>query len=924
MMRKTIPVLFLAAVMSLVFWKVIFHNEFTLLVGADMSSSYYPWFDVASYWLKRGVLLLWDPYVYAGKFNMGELQPGLYYPLNWVFMLLPSKTGGASLDGMQALIVLDYFLAALFTYLLARSLRISRRGACVAAVSFAIGGFNAHIYGYLNVLSGFVWMPVVLMLFMKSLQAADRVSRIRNALGSGLLLGLSFLAGHHIPVIHTGFLLLLYCVFTIVSDWSRTSIRQKAVPLAVLGAVACTALLATAFQWIPSAEWARHVYRWVGFGGPVKWGEHVPYSVLQAASRSAPQDALSFVFPYIGLSGSYYVGAVMLFLALVALLFVRKKETAFFSVTAISYFFLGWGQYSALHGWANTFVPGLWFAREVFYYMVPFQICLALLAGWGLDHLAHTYSSSLDRRLQVFIRRIGWIMALAVVSLATMAAGLYMYGGLHLDHPFVRALGSLASYIAVLGILLFLLQTGRISPAWFANAAAALLVVDLVSHFSADIPTKSRPPGASDTYVREYWREPPAVSFLQEEQRKGRFRIDDPEHVFPPNYGDVWRLDATMGHGATALVDYFEFRGVGWGPGSNASALLNVGYFLSPTPLQGWESVPGGAGVLYRNPRAVPRAFVAPRFRSFADDSEMLTWLASPAFNPWETVLLRAPDIRRIDNESPGQFVNDEDGVTVRPVTRQTAADKAIGRTSDAEAQRRMFVFQLPWGWSAGDETILLLSPERAGTECFLVVDYLAGGSGVSRLSARLEASGTSTEIPFELDGSDASKSALQREAVSLGRLDRRNYRLSLTVPEGCTARIDSIRVTAHAPLAAQDGAGTAQLTSFEPNRLTLKAEIRRPSFLVLSEVYYPGWEARVDGKPAPLLKADYILRAVPLTPGEHSVELRFRPRTFIWGLAISALGLAGIACLSACPQFVLGSDCRDQAKARRNSNSGI
>ena len=295
----------------------------------------------------------------------------------------------------------------------------------------------------------------------------------------------------------------------------------------------------------------------------------------------------------------------------------------------------------------------------------------------------------------------------------------------------------------------------------------------------------------------------------------------------------------------------------------------------------------------------------------------MLRWLASPAFNPRETVLLWEPDASRLDERSPDLFADDEDGVTIKSATRLTRADKAVRQTSDAEARRRLIVFQLPWGWSAGDETTLLISPERAGAECFLLIDYLAGDSGISRLSARLETGGTATGIPFELAGSNASNSALQRQAVSLGRLDRQDYRLSLTIPEGCTARIDNIRVSAHVPFAGLDDAGTAQLISSTPNRLMLKAEIRRPSFLVLSEVYYSGWEATVDGRPAPLLKADYILRAVPLMPGEHSVELRFRPGSLVWGLAISALGLAGIACLFARPQLVLGSDCRDQAKER-------
>jgi hypothetical protein len=919
MMRKTGPVLFLATVVALVFWKVIFHSEFTLLAGADMSLSYYPWFDVASFWLKKGVLLLWDPYVYAGKFNMGELQPGLYYPLNWVFMLLPAST-----DGMQALIILDYFLAALFTYLFARWLGISEIGAGVSAVSFAIGGFTAHIYGYLNVLSGFVWMPLVLLLFLRSLRETNRVKRFRSAVGAGLLLGLSFLAGHHIPVIHTGLFLLLYSGFRVAADWGKTGFRGKVAPFAALGSVACIALLATAFQWLPSAEWARHVYRWVGAGDPVTWGQQVPYSILQETSKAAPQDALSLVLPYFSTSESVYVGATVLFLALVGLLFARRRDTAFFGLAAIVYFFLSWGRYSSLHGWVNTFVPGMWFAREVFYYLVPFQICLALLAGWGLDHLVRSYSESSDPRLRVFVRSMGWIMALSVVLLGLMAAWLRVSSMLPMDHALIRALMSLASYVAALGVLLFLLHSGRMKPAWFSYAIVVLLVVDLGSHFSADIRTKLQPPGAPNTYVGKIWRDPPVLSFLKEEQRKGRFRIDDPEHLLPLNYGDVWRLDATIGHGATGLVDYFKFRGVGWGPASNASALLNVAFFLSPSPLRGWESVSGGPGVLNRNPRAVPRAFVASRFRSFSNDSEMLTWLASPAFNPRETVLLREADLRRIGAGFPGAFRDEQEGVRTWSATRLTAADKAFKHTADAAARRHLLVFQLPWGWSSGDETSLLLSPDRDGTDCFLVIDYLPGAGEASRLSVKVEANGRTAEIRFELPGADAVKSGLQRTAVSLGRLDRQNYRLSLAVPDGCTARLESIRVTTNPASDGAEGAGTASLTSFEPNRMRLRTEIRRPSFLVLSEVYYPGWEATVDGEPAPLLKADYILRAVPLMPGEHSVELRFRPRALFWGLVISALGLAGIACLFARPQIVLGSDCRDQTKEHRNSDSGL
>ena len=94
MFRRLYPPAVCALVTLLACWKVIFHSEFTLLAGSDMARAYYPYFDVAAYWLKRGVFLLWDPYVYAGKPAMGEPQPGLYYPLNWLVMLLPSRDGG--------------------------------------------------------------------------------------------------------------------------------------------------------------------------------------------------------------------------------------------------------------------------------------------------------------------------------------------------------------------------------------------------------------------------------------------------------------------------------------------------------------------------------------------------------------------------------------------------------------------------------------------------------------------------------------------------------------------------------------------------------------------------------------------------------------------------------------------------------------
>jgi uncharacterized membrane protein YfhO len=61
---------------------------------------------------------------------------------------------------------------------------------------------------------------------------------------------------------------------------------------------------------------------------------------------------------------------------------------------------------------------------------------------------------------------------------------------------------------------------------------------------------------------------------------------------------------------------------------------------------------------------------------------------------------------------------------------------------------------------------------------------------------------------------------------------------------------------------------------------------------LVLSDVDYPGWQARVDGQPAPVYRADYLLRAVPVEAGRHRIEVYYDPPLFKVGLAITILTL--------------------------------
>jgi hypothetical protein len=100
-------------------------------------------------------------------------------------------------------------------------------------------------------------------------------------------------------------------------------------------------------------------------------------------------------------------------------------------------------------------------------------------------------------------------------------------------------------------------------------------------------------------------------------------------------------------------------------------------------------------------------------------------------------------------------------------------------------------------------------------------------------------------------------------------------------------------------PDPAVSAAGAAEIRSITPNRVVVRARARRPAYLVLSEVYYPGWRAWVDGAEVPVYRADYLFRAVHLAPGSHDVVFVFRPRSYVMASAVSvAAALVVGACL--------------------------
>ncbi len=81
----------------------------------------------------------------------------------------------------------------------------------------------------------------------------------------------------------------------------------------------------------------------------------------------------------------------------------------------------------------------------------------------------------------------------------------------------------------------------------------------------------------------------------------------------------------------------------------------------------------------------------------------------------------------------------------------------------------------------------------------------------------------------------------------------------------------------------------TIWLASYHPMKMVYQSKTAADRLAVFSEIYYqPGWNSFIDGEPAPHMRADYVLRAMKIPAGDHTIEFRFEPNSFFVGTKIS------------------------------------
>jgi len=95
-------------------------------------------------------------------------------------------------------------------------------------------------------------------------------------------------------------------------------------------------------------------------------------------------------------------------------------------------------------------------------------------------------------------------------------------------------------------------------------------------------------------------------------------------------------------------------------------------------------------------------------------------------------------------------------------------------------------------------------------------------------------------------------------------------------------------------------GWGSARVTHYVPERIEIEVDAEAPAYLILTDAWYPGWEAMVDGEPVLIYRADVLFRAVAVDAGHHRVVFTFRPVSLRMGAGVSLAGLVVLIVVAA------------------------
>jgi hypothetical protein len=595
-----------AIVCTLFFWKLTLTNQFVIFDDPDMAHQVIPWWTFEASQVHHSVIPLWDPHHWLGQPLLGQGQPMVALPTNYLFLLGPRKGGQLSETWLKLYFAFLHFLAGLTLYWLARDQKLSKTASIGGALVFATAG----IFGQLSwpmMLNGAIVGPLVLLFALRVLRGERQ---IWHAACAGAALGYGWLSGHHqIPIFLTLMLagLLIYA-WTQKKDWRF---------IWVLAAAFGIMFLIGAAQTLPALEYGKEAERWVGAKQTATWETEVPYSVHQRGGFAIPAvNILNIVLTKFIDAPSIWVGITALLLAIFGAANRWKQSlsvapTVCIALGALVYTLAG---SFAFQGPIYALIPMVDKARTPAMASAVFTMSIALLAAFGLDAIRrHRSDSAGDFQSSASLPK--WLTVLGLLCIAPFV-------GMILERKDVspQEWTFIGFFILIGGGILFAMQKQAIKGSTAAVALVILLYADLSSGLNYSWSHREE---QQHGFLDKIASQRDLVTFLRGKQNAGEtFRVDIDETLVSYNFGDLYGFDQVRGYLASLtlnlrLVPLRNLRGLRY---------VNTRYWIGKERRGNFvnDVFTSSSGLkIFEDPGAMPRAFAVQRLHWKGNVNEM-------------------------------------------------------------------------------------------------------------------------------------------------------------------------------------------------------------------------------------------------------------------------------------------------------------
>jgi hypothetical protein len=596
-----------------VFWKIALTRQYTFLASSDLAYMVVPRLQAIVDAIRHGSVLLWTPYELFGQPVIGQVQPGLTSPFTYLMALAPMPNGQLDLHYVNLWFVLIHCFAGTFAWKFFRELGCSAGPAIVGGILYATMGYYGNT-GWPNNVQPAILAPLVFLFLLRSWRGR---APLKNAAWAGVMLGISWLCGHHDPPV-----MMTYAVAGIglVLGFPRGRRRPMLARMAVL--FSAMALVA-AVQILPAIEYGKLASRWTGTG-PKTWQDKVPFSEHASGSLS-PGELLHIVTPGGDINYSDpFVGVVGLSLATIAVWGgFRRKEVRLFVFLALACLLYAMAGSDVLYGPFYALLPLVEKTREPIVVLFLFQFAVAALAAMGAETLLSAPDAPRERRVAKTLLWLASAIAVVYYVLDTFRPGIdqrlmmtaliaVVLAGVCCAWSFTLLPRTPA--LVLIGVLVMIEQGMELTRPW-----ADVRDADRMAMLNQ----------LSDTHDLADW--------LRTQPDPKRIHKNDADVPF--DFGDWYRFDSAYAYGASMLTQTAD---LGWW-NERLEHMYGMNYTLSRSrPREGPDDVfTGTSGIkIWYDPAAFPRAWAVHRIFVVPDRLKSMAEVAGGTFDLRTTALM--------------------------------------------------------------------------------------------------------------------------------------------------------------------------------------------------------------------------------------------------------------------------------------------